>query len=108
MHQPVIGIHLEAGGFERLQRCGMAIEDGVAVDQQTVGEEIQAARGGDSRIKLADGAAGGVARIGEFGKALLLLLVVHAGERRGGNQQFAAHFERGRQACFLQMFAARC
>ena len=52
VHQPAIGIDLEARGVQRLQRFRMPIEIRAPVHQQEVGEEIQAALRRDVGIQL--------------------------------------------------------
>ncbi len=52
---------------------------------------------------MADGAGGGVARVGENGQALLLALLVHFLEGGDGHQHFAADFEIGGNPGFLQL-----
>ncbi len=81
----------------------MAVEVGAAVLQQHVGEVVEAALGGDAGLELADGAGGGVARIGKSGQALLLAVFVHFLESRQRHEQFAADFEIWRNPGFLQL-----
>ena len=98
---PIVGgaeLHL----LERQQRVGMFGERDFAIDEEIVGEKIQAALRGDGGIEHADGSGGGVARIDEDFAAGLLLLAVERVEGFAGHHDFAAHFKGGGKFHFFQ------
>src|SRR6185312_4830844 len=73
------------------------------ISQQSVGKKFETPAGGDPRVKLPNGPGGGVARVGKLRQSLLLLLFVHALERRCGHEQLSAYLEVLRQTCLLQL-----
>ena len=96
-------VDLEAGGVQRVQGFPVAVKVGAAILEQHVGEIVEAALRGDAGLELADGAGGGVARVGENRQAFLFALVVHFLEGGDGHEHFAADFEIGGDAGFLQL-----
>ena len=62
----------------------MPIENRPAVGQQAVREKIESPAGGDFWIELPHRSGSCIARVGELRQSLLLLLFVHAFERRVG------------------------
>ena len=98
MDQAVVGIDFEAGGLQRLQSFRVPLEDGASLGEQRVREKIEAALGGDVGLQHSYRAGRGIARVGELRQTLLFALVVHALKGGQRHQQFAAHFEVGRQA----------
>ncbi len=94
-------IDAEAERGQRIERGALPVRPVLALDQQEVGVEVQAAIGDDAGFERAQRSGGGVAGIDGRGKALLLALLVQAQEGGLGHHRFAAHFECLRQAELL-------
>ena len=62
-HQLAVRVHAEAESGERVERGALALRPVLAIDEQEVGVEVQAAIGDDAGFERAQGAGGGVARI---------------------------------------------
>src|SRR5579875_1847907 len=81
----------------------MALEDRAAVDEQSVGKEVEPAARGNPGIKLPHRSGSGIAGIGELREALLFLFFIHAQEGRGGHDQLTSNLEGCGQAGLLQL-----
>ena len=89
---------LEPPGLERLQGLPLALRERAADQAPGVGEEAQGARRGDRRVDLAQGAGGGVARIGVGALAGRLGRGVEGGEVVVAEIDLAAHLDHLRPA----------
>ena len=96
LQSAALRIDFEAQARQLIERFPVAVEGRLAVGEQEVGVEIEAARRGDLRLEHAQRSGGGIARIGEAGEAALVALGIQALEGAAVHHGFAADFE-GRQ-----------
>ena len=79
------------------------IEVGAPVDQQHVGEVVEAALGGYARLQLSHGTFRCIAWICEKRESLGLALFIHLLERGDRHEKLASNFETFRDTRFLQL-----
>ena len=92
------GRHRKAPALELLKILPVGLPRGFVSEPPGVGEQLQGARGGDAGVELAQGAGGGVARIGEDFGAFLGLCRIERGEVLLGHIDLAANLDQLR--CF--------
>ncbi len=88
-----MGVDAKAESGEGIERSRLAGGEVLALDEQEIGEEHEAAVGDDAGFERAQRACGGVAGIDGRGQALALALFVEALEGGFGHDDFAADFE---------------
>src|SRR6266481_8432164 len=98
---PIVA-RFEAESRERFENFREALLGTSSVHEHVVGEEIEAARRGDTGIEHADRTGCSVARIGKYFTALFGLEAIHFLESLAGHDHFAADFEVARNAGFFQ------
>jgi hypothetical protein len=106
--QLAMGIDAEAERGQRIERGALPLRPVLALDQQEIGVEVQAAIGDDAGLQRAQRSGGGVAGIDGRRQALLLALFVQAQEGGFGHHRLAAHLKCLRQAgSFFGVFRRR-
>lgn len=100
------GVDFEAHGGELVEGLPMGGAGGGTVGEEEVGVEVELAVGGDGGVEDAEGAGGGVARVGVAGEAFLLAVGVEFLEGGVGHDDFSAGFELGAVAADFEGEAA--
>ena len=98
----VLRVYLQTYGLQRLEQPRVLGKECAAVYQQKISVEIQPPLRRDAGIKIAHGARARIARIGKLRQPLPLALFIHALERLGRHNDFAARFKTRRQPGFFQ------
>ena len=98
-------VDAETQGGERIESGRLPLRPVLALDQQEVGKENQAAIGNDAGLERAQGSGGGVAGIDGGRQTLSLAFLVQALKGGLGHHDFAADFEALRAADLLRRFA---
>ena len=90
--ESAVGVDLKARPFQPLQNFPLRLKLYALIVADTVAENVKPSPCRNGRVKLADGASGSVAGVGEGAFTFSLLLLIERFKVRLCHEHFASHF----------------